>query len=75
MKKAWTDLKGGDEMKDFIKRLKSPVVLVQIISIIASLIVTAYPEFNDTIEKIVYSLTVIINVFAGVNNPTNKNGF
>lgn len=75
MKKACTNLKGGDEMKEFIKRLKSPVVLVQIISIIASLIVTAYPEFNDTIEKIVYSLTVIINVFAGVNNPTNKNGF
>lgn len=62
-------------MKDFIKRLKSPVVLVQIVSIIASLIVTIYPEFNGVVDKIVYSLTVIINVFAGVNNPTNKNGF
>lgn len=75
MKKACTNLKGGDEMKDFIKRLKSPVVLVQIISIIASLIVTAYPEFNDTIEKIVYSLTVIINCIAGLNNPTDREHF
>ena len=51
------------------------MVLVQIVSIIASLIVTIYPEFNGVVDKIVYSLTVIINVFAGVNNPTNKNGF
>lgn len=62
-------------MKDFLNRLKSPVVLAQIVSIIAALIVAVYPEFNDTVEKIVYSLTIIINVFAGLNNPTNKTGF
>ena len=62
-------------MKDFLNRLKSPVVLAQIVSIIAALIVAIYPEFNDTVEKIVYSLTIIINVFAGLNNPTNKTGF
>ena len=62
-------------MKEIIKRLKSPVVIAQIISIIATLIVTVMPDKQETIDKIVYSLTIIINVFAGVNNPTNKNGF
>lgn len=62
-------------MKEFFKRMSSPVVLVQLISILAAIIVATYPEINNTVEKIVYSLTVIINVFAGVNNPTNKSGF
>ena len=62
-------------MKDFLNRLKSPVVIAQIISIIGSLIVAIYPEFNTTVEKIVYSLTIIINVFAGLNNPTDKSNF
>ena len=62
-------------MKDFIKRITSPVVLAQIISIIASLVVAVYPEFNEVAEKIVYSLTIIINLFAGVNNPTDRNNF
>jgi hypothetical protein len=62
-------------MKDFINRLKSPVVIAQIVSIIASLVVAIYPEFGDTAEKIVYSLTIIINLVAGVNNPTDKEHF
>ncbi len=62
-------------MKEIIKRLKSPVVIAQIVSIIATIIVTIMPDKQEAIEKIVYSLTIIINVFAGVNNPTNKNGF
>ena len=62
-------------MKDFLNRLKSPVVIAQIVSIIGSLIVAIYPEFNTTVEKIVYSLTIIINVFAGLNNPTDKSNF
>lgn len=62
-------------MKEIIKRLKSPVVIAQIVSIIASLIVTVVPEFEGTMDKIVYSISVIINVFAGVNNPTDKFNF
>lgn len=62
-------------MKDFLNRLKSPVVIAQIVSIIGTLIVAIYPEFNETIKEIVYSLTVIINIFAGVNNPTDKENF
>lgn len=62
-------------MKDFLNRLKSPVVIAQIVSIIGSLIVAIYPEFNTTVEKIVYSLTIIINVFSGLNNPTDRSNF
>ena len=62
-------------MKEIINRFKSPVVWVQIISIIATLIVAVHPEFNDTVEKIVYSLTILINIFSGVNDPTNRNSF
>lgn len=62
-------------MKEILKRLKSPVVIAQLVSIVASLIVTLVPEFQGTMDKIVYSITVIINVFAGVNNPTDHNNF
>ncbi len=62
-------------MKDFLNRLKSPVVIAQILSIISTLIVAIYPDFNDVVQKIVYSITIIINVFAGVNNPTDKENF
>lgn len=62
-------------MKDFINRLKSPVVIAQILTIIGSLVVAIYPEFNGTVEKIVYSLTIIVNVFSGLNNPTSRDNF
>lgn len=62
-------------MKKVLERFKSPVVIAQIVSIIGSLVVAILPEFNDTVEKIVYALTIIINVFAGVNNPTDRENF
>ena len=62
-------------MKKVLERFKSPVVQAQIISIIGALVVAILPEFNDTVEKIVYSLTILVNVFAGINNPTDPNNF
>ena len=62
-------------MKDFLNRLKSPVVIAQIVSIIGTLVVAIYPEFNQTVKEIVYSLTIIINLFSGVNNPTTRENF
>lgn len=62
-------------MKEILKRLKSPVVIAQLVSIIASLIVTVVPEFQGTMDKIVYSITVIINCIAGINNPTDRQHF
>lgn len=62
-------------MKEILKRLKSPVVIAQIISIIGALVVTIIPEVSGSVEKIVDALAIIINVFAGVNNPTDRNNF
>lgn len=62
-------------MKKVLERFKSPVVIAQIISIIGTLVVAILPEFNEVVEKIVYALTIIINVFAGVNNPTDRENF
>ncbi len=62
-------------MKKILERFKSPVVIAQIVSIIGALVVAILPEFNEVVEKIVYALTIIINVFAGVNNPTDKDNF
>ena len=62
-------------MKEIMNRLKSPVVIIQLVSIIASLIVTVVPELQGTIDKIVYSITVIINCIAGINNPTDRQHF
>lgn len=62
-------------MKEILKRLKSPVVIAQIISIIGALVVAIIPEVSGSVETIVDALAIIINVFAGVNNPTDRNNF
>jgi len=62
-------------MKNILNRLKSPVVIAQLITILGSLVVTVMPEFQGVVDKIVYSLTVIVNVFAGLNNPTDQSNF
>lgn len=62
-------------MKKVLERFKSPIVIAQIISILGALVVAIVPEFNDAVEKIVYALTIIVNVFAGVNNPTDRENF
>ena len=62
-------------MKKVIERLKSPVVIAQLITILGALVVTIIPEFEGSVDKIVYALTVIVNVFAGLNNPTDHSNF
>lgn len=62
-------------LKEIKERLKSPVVIVQLISIIATFIVTIIPEKVEIVNNIVYFLTAVINVFAGINNPSDKENF
>lgn len=62
-------------MKKILERLKSPVVIIQIITIIGALVVTIVPEVSGSVETIVQALAVIVNVFAGLNNPTDKSNF
>ena len=62
-------------LKIVLERFKSPVVIAQIISILGALVVAIVPEISEPVDKIVYALTIIINVFAGVNNPTDREHF
>lgn len=58
-----------------IERLKSPVVWVQALSIIAGAIIFFVPGYEETIKIIVGTLIALINVFAGLNNPTDRENF
>jgi len=62
-------------MKEILNRLKSPVVIAQIITIIGALIVALDPNTQEMVDKIVYAITVIVNVLSGLNNPTDKENF
>lgn len=62
-------------MKDFIERLKSPVIWGQAISIIAGAVVLFAPEIENEIKIIVGAIIALINLFAGLNNPTDRTNF
>lgn len=57
------------------ERLKSPVVWVQAISIIAGAIIFFTPQYEETIKIVVGTLIALINIFAGLNNPLDKENF
>jgi len=62
-------------MKTILERLKSPVVIGQIITNIAGVIILLMPDKADFINQIVLLIMAIVNVFAGVNNPTDQANF
>ena len=62
-------------MKTIIERLKSPVVQLQIISIICGLIVVLIPQITNEVKAVLGSIIAVYNIFAGMNDPTNKEGF
>lgn len=62
-------------MKDLLKRLKSPVVIAQLVTILGSIVVTLYPDKKGIVDEIVYAITVIVNIFAGLNNPSDSKNF
>lgn len=57
------------------ERLKSPVVWVQAISIIAGAIIFFVPGYEETIKIVVGTIIALINVFAGLNNPSDRENF
>lgn len=62
-------------MKNVIKRLKSPIVIIQLISIIETFLIGMSPNLEDKIKLTCFTLISIINVLAGLNNPTDKDNF
>ena len=62
-------------MKELLKRFKSPVVIGQIITNTAGIIILLTPESTELINQIVIVLMILINTFAGVNNPSETDKF
>lgn len=60
---------------NIIERLKSPVVITQLISIIAEVIIFFSPNISDAVKVVSGAIVAIINVFAGLNNPTDRENF
>lgn len=58
-----------------LDRLKSPVVIIQILGTIAGVIIFFLPDQTETVKVVVGALVAIINIFAGLNNPTDSAGF
>ena len=56
-------------------RVKSPVVIAQIITIIMGAVVLLAPEIAPTVKIIAGAIIAILNIFAGLNNPTDKENF
>lgn len=58
-----------------LERLKSPVVITQIISIVVGIIIYFMPQLSESIKVVSEGIIAIINIFAGLNNPTDRNNF
>lgn len=58
-----------------IERLKSPVVWGQALSIVAGAIIFFAPSVEEEIKIVVGSIIALINLFAGLNNPTDRESF
>ena len=62
-------------MKDILERLKSPVIWVQAISIIAGVVVFFAPSIEEEIKIVVGAVVALIQLFAGLNNPSDRENF
>jgi len=56
-------------------RVKSPVVIAQIITILVGAVVLLAPEVATPVKIIAGAIIAILNIFAGLNNPTDKENF
>jgi hypothetical protein len=62
-------------MQTILARLKSPVVILQILATIVGVVIFFLPNQAQTIQVIDGAVIAIINLLSGLNNPTNPSGF
>jgi hypothetical protein len=62
-------------MKNILSRLKSPVVIIQLITIIGTIVTLLSPNATESTKEIIAAVSVIVNVIAGLNNPTDPENF
>jgi hypothetical protein len=59
-------------IKKILYRLQSPVVIIQLISIVGGAIVLLNPDVAELVKVIVGTLVAIISTIAGINNPADR---
>lgn len=64
-------------MKKVLERFKSPVVWCQLIVLIAEILklIGVYDMPTETISTIQDIITIAFQVFAGINNPSDRENF
>ena len=64
-------------MKIVLERFKSPVVWCQLVVLIAEILklIGVYEMPTETISTIQDIITIAFQVFAGVNNPADRENF
>lgn len=64
-------------MKEVLNRLKSPVVLCEIVLLATTLLRTLgiYDMPNETLASLQDLITIAYSVFASLNNPTERENF
>lgn len=62
-------------LKKVKERLKSPIVMIQIIGIFESFLISLIPVLENEWKAIALLLINMINILAGLNNPSDKEHF
>ena len=62
-------------MSEIIKRLKSPVVWVAVLTQICTLVAVFRPEISDTVKAVGMPIIEILTLFAVLNDPSSPKSF
>lgn len=64
-------------MKKVLGRFKSPVVWCQLVVLVAEILklIGVYEISNEVLSSIQDIITIAFQVFAGINNPADRNNF
>lgn len=64
-------------MKNILERFKSPIVWCQLVVLIAEILklIGVYEMPSETLSAIQDIITIAFQVFAGINNPTDRKNF
>lgn len=62
-------------MKEILERLKSPVVIIQLIGTVEVFLIGLSPDITKEVKLVCTFLISIINILAGLNNPSDRDNF
>lgn len=58
-----------------LDRLKSPVVVIQLITILTGVVIFFAPQVTEEVKYVTGAIIAIYSIFAGLNNPVDKKNF